>query len=322
VCLLIQERDQRLILSSGRAARSSLTPASVTLVAMRLRYCKLWSPFNSFSPASVTPVELSPSLCKLLSSFSSLRPASVTGSAKSCSDVKLLTAFSSFNPASVTLVPIRLSACKLLSCFSSFIPVSVTLVRRRTSVCKALSSFSPFRSASVTSVLSRFTSTTGLPAISSSLVTVPPSFSIAFTVAASSARPDTARTNSPSTTAVPTIDRTRAMTVSWKNEPGSQHTRPSPCCPGPGRPLKKVPWNSFLLASPAGCGSLDRSDRGRSIDERKRHEMYTSSGGSRKRQEIVAGVILIGGLILFTLLLGRPGDLGAGLIGAVIFCAI
>ena len=50
--------------------------------------------------------------------------------------------------------------------------------------------------------------------------------------------------------------------------------------------------------------------------------MYTSSGGSWKRQEIVAGVIVVGGLILFTLLLGRPGDLGAGLIGAAIFCVI
>src|SRR5262249_46393526 len=71
-----------------------------------------------------------------------------------------------------------------------------------------------FRSASVTLVPARSTPTTGLPGRLSSLVTLPPSFSIIFTAAASSAQPAPARTSSPSSTAVPTATRCRIMTFS------------------------------------------------------------------------------------------------------------
>src|SRR5262249_38709278 len=71
-------RGQRIIRSPGSAARSSFTPASVTLVWMRLRYCKLLKSFSSFNPASVTWVCVRSSFCKLLKSFSSFNPPSVT----------------------------------------------------------------------------------------------------------------------------------------------------------------------------------------------------------------------------------------------------
>src|SRR5262249_3075809 len=79
-----------------------------------------------------------------------------------------------------------------------FRPASVTCVLWRTTHCKLLSSFNSFSPASVILVPRRSTTETGLPGRVSSLLTRPPSFSIAFTAAASSARPAVARASSPS----------------------------------------------------------------------------------------------------------------------------
>jgi len=64
-------------------------------------------------------------------------------------------------------------------------------------------------SGSVTSLLTNFTPTTGLPGRLASTVIRPPSFSTAFTAAASSARPATARTSSPSSIPPPIAPRCR-----------------------------------------------------------------------------------------------------------------
>src|SRR5262245_35649879 len=114
--------DQCWTWSSGRAALSSLTPASVTLVIPRLSKSKLLSSFTSFSAASVTLVSLRFRTCKLLSPFNSFRPASVTGVLSRANLCKPLSSVSPFSPASVTLVWSRIRICKRLSSFSSFSP--------------------------------------------------------------------------------------------------------------------------------------------------------------------------------------------------------
>src|SRR5262249_36570077 len=97
---------------------------------------------------------------------------------------------------------------------SSFNPASVTAVLLITNLCKLFNSFSSFSPASLILVSLRSRPTTGLQGSLSSLVTRPPSFSIIFTAAASSARPATARASSPTSTAAPTAPRCRAMIFS------------------------------------------------------------------------------------------------------------